>query len=77
MTENRKYTAYCGLYCKDCITSNNDLFHLTDHLIRLLDKIGFEHYAELKSKRDEVIKNYKQFRGYLIPVQSSMPQQTH
>jgi hypothetical protein len=77
MTENRKYTAYCGLYCKDCITSNNDLFHLTDHLIILLDKIGFEHYAELKSKRDEVIKNYKQFRGYLIPVQSSMPQQTH
>jgi CTP synthase (UTP-ammonia lyase) len=28
MTENRKYTAFCGLYCKDCIPSHRKLFAL-------------------------------------------------
>jgi len=42
MNENRKYTAYCGLYCKDCIPSNSELFTLIDKLADLLDNLGFE-----------------------------------
>jgi hypothetical protein len=65
MNDNRKYTAYCGLYCRDCIPSNNELFTLIDKLADTLDNLGFEHYAEFKSKRFKEFKNYGSFRRLL------------
>jgi hypothetical protein len=69
MNDNRKYTAFCGLYCKDCIPSNSELFRLTKRLSELLDDLGFEHYAELKSKRNEEFLNYETFRKLLTEIQ--------
>jgi hypothetical protein len=68
MNENRKYTAFCGLYCKDCIPSNGELFALIDKLTHLLDNLGFEHYAELKSKRIKEFRNYVTYRRLLTEM---------
>ncbi len=68
MNENRKYTAFCGLYCKDCIPSNKELFVLIDKLSHLLDNLGFEYYAELKSNRIKEFQNYKTFRTLLTEM---------
>lgn len=65
MNENRKYTAFCGLYCKDCIPSNRELFAVINKLIFLLDTLGFEHYAKFKSARIKEFQNYETFRKLL------------
>lgn len=68
MNENRKYTAFCGLYCKDCIPSNGELFAVIDKLIDLLDNSGFEHYAKFKSERIKEFQNYESFRRLLTEM---------
>ena len=68
MNENRKYTAFCGLYCKDCIPSNRELFGLIDRLTELLDNLGFEHYAKFKSARVKEFQNYETFRKLLAEM---------
>ncbi|MBN1187516.1 MAG: DUF3795 domain-containing protein [Bacteroidales bacterium] len=69
MNENRKYTAFCGLYCKDCIPSKTELYELTGKLADLLEKLGFEHYAQFKSKRVKEFENYPMFRKLLAEIQ--------
>jgi hypothetical protein len=68
MNENRKYTAFCGLYCKDCIPSHDELFALIDKLMGLLDNLGFEHYAKFKSARIIEFQNYATFRKLLTEI---------
>jgi hypothetical protein len=68
MNENRKYTAFCGLYCKDCIPSNKELFALIDSLADLLDNLGFEQYAKFKSSRIKEFQNYETFRNLLTEM---------
>jgi len=68
MNENRKYTSYCGLYCKDCIPSNNELFALIEKLADVLDNLGFEHYAKFKSIRIREFQNYETFRRLLTEM---------
>lgn len=58
---NRKQTAYCGLYCPDCIPSNKKLFQLLDELEELLRDIKFDKYADLKSKDNETFSHYPEF----------------
>jgi hypothetical protein len=65
MTENRKYTAFCGLYCKDCIPSHKELFDLIEKLAALLDNLGFEHYAKFKAPQVKELQNYGTFRNLL------------
>ena len=45
---DKKYTAYCGLYCLDCIPSNIRLFEILNELEKLLEEVKFDKYAELK-----------------------------
>jgi hypothetical protein len=68
MSENRKYTAFCGLYCKDCIPSNHGLFDLAGRLANILDELGFEHYAKLKSARIKELEHYDAFRKLLTAM---------
>lgn len=58
---NQKFTAYCGLYCSDCIPSNQELFELLDRMETLLKELKFHEYAQLKSKTYEIFKDYPAF----------------
>lgn len=61
MNSDKKFTAYCGLYCLDCIPSNEKLFKTLKELGILLEDIKFDKYAELKSKNNETFNNYPKF----------------
>jgi hypothetical protein len=65
MNQNKKYTAYCGLFCLDCIPSDKRLFETIDEIETLLIEIKFDKYAELKSKNNETFKNYSKFLDVL------------
>lgn len=64
----RKLTAYCGLYCGDCILSNQRFFELIDELDVLLQEIKFSNYAEFKSKRSNVFHKYPDFISVLREI---------
>ncbi len=70
MEESRKYTACCGLYCKDCIPSKETLFEAARILGEQLGSLDFGRYAALKASRDEVFAGYDRFREYLSAVTS-------
>ena len=59
--KNRELTAFCGLYCRDCIPSNTRLYELIHELDDLLIELKFENYAELKSKRSPAFEKYGNF----------------
>jgi hypothetical protein len=58
---DRDLTAFCGLWCNDCIPSNEKLYSLTSELHRMLAEIGFENYAAFKSKRVAAFGDYETF----------------
>lgn len=62
---DKKYTAFCGLYCKDCIPSDGKLFELLNDLNEHLLNLKFGKYAELKSKSIPIYRNYPQFQELL------------
>jgi len=70
MGDSERYTAYCGLFCRDCIPSTTKLFELTDELRQLLERLGFEHYAALKSRRMPNLKGYSTFAQVLGEIPS-------
>ncbi len=65
MEKNKEFTAYCGLYCGDCIPSNQILFNVAEKLREELDQRQFERYAELKSRKNEIFNDYEIFRKVL------------
>ena len=69
MINSNKYTAYCGLYCLDCIPSNKELFDILDELESLLREVNFKKYAELKSKSNEPFNDYPKFIEVLHEIQ--------
>lgn len=73
---HKKFTAYCGLYCKDCIPSRNDLFQKTKDLQRCLEELNFYKYAELKAKDTSLFTDYSKFTLLLqeiIELQCAKP----
>ena len=58
---DKDLTSFCGLWCNDCIPSNEKLYSLTSELNQLLEEIGFKNYADFKSKRVSEFKNYDIF----------------
>jgi hypothetical protein len=68
MNEGRKYTACCGLFCKDCIPSHEGFFATAKALAGELDALDFDRYAELKAERDGSFSDYARFRAYLSRV---------
>ena len=53
--DDRKYTALCGLYCRDCVPGNERLYALVEALLEELSSTGFGNYAELKAKRSAIL----------------------
>ena len=61
ITDARENTSFCGLYCRDCIPSNEELFSLLKKLKSVLATSGFENYAALKAARDDCFRDYPVF----------------
>lgn len=58
-------TAYCGIYCPDCIHFQNEYSSIAEKLENHLKKNEFDKYAEIDSPFGEGFKNWKQFAEVL------------
>jgi hypothetical protein len=58
-------TAYCGLFCLDCIPSNKPLFDAIRELARLASKIRLDLYAGARAANDNAFDNYPDFARML------------
>lgn len=65
MNERDDFTAYCGLYCGDCIPFNQSLFDTAEKLKEELDKRQFDKYPRLKSRKNRVFDYYEVFKNVL------------
>jgi hypothetical protein len=68
MPKDAEFTAYCGLYCADCIPSHKALFEAAEKLKEELEKCQFENYAEMKSRNNEVFGAYPAFEAVLSAI---------
>ena len=68
VNNDKEFTAYCGLYCGDCIPFNQQLFDTAEKLKEQLDEVKFEPYAKLKSKTNEVFSDYDVFKKVLAEL---------
>jgi len=66
--DNRKYTAYCGLYCRDCIPSNQRLFELIEALLRESEDAGLAHYATYKANKIAFLNEFPVAERFLQEV---------
>ena len=58
-------TAYCGLYCGDCIRYKSRFADLARDLGDELQKVTFDKYAEAKSASVKELGHYREFREVL------------
>jgi len=65
MGDGKGLTAYCGLYCGDCIPSNTRLFELLEELRELATELHLDDYTELISHRDAAFADYPVFENIL------------
>jgi len=74
MPDVSQLTAYCGLYCKDCIPSKTELYALTARFQQLLEELQFVKYAELKagqtywSEANSAFNHYAEFLDALKAI---------
>ena len=61
MISDIEKTSFCGLFCADCIPSNNRLFELAQELNCLLKDTNFQQYADFKSNKVLEFKDYDIF----------------
>jgi len=66
--DQRRYTAYCGLYCRDCIPGKSDLFRAARELEQQLDEAGFGKYARVKAAKAVVFEDYAMFADVLDAI---------
>ena len=57
-------TAYCGLYCGDCIRYRSRAADLARDLLSELNDTEFDKYAEIKSSSTKQFDSVKQFKHY-------------
>jgi hypothetical protein len=68
MRNDEERTAYCGLYCGDCIPSNQSLFDTAAKLRQQLDDCQFGEYARLKSASNRTFNAYEKFQEVLDAI---------
>lgn len=61
MKTDSECTAYCGLFCSDCIPFNQVLFDAAEKLRKELHERQFDKYAGLKAKENPVFNDYETF----------------
>ena len=61
----KDFTAYCGLFCQDCIPSKKRLFELIRELSFLASELHLDSYAELKTPNNPIFANYAIFESML------------
>ncbi|KKG12062.1 DUF3795 domain-containing protein [Methanosarcina sp. 2.H.A.1B.4] len=59
--EEKELTAYCGLYCADCIHFQNKHSKLAGQLKEALENIDFQSYASVKSPFGSEFQQYDVF----------------
>ena len=64
MAEEIELTAYCGLYCGDCIRCRSRVSDLARDLLSELRNIQFSEYAKIKSGSVKQLGTVKQFEHY-------------
>ena len=62
--QETELTAYCGLYCGDCIRYRSWASDLARDLLIELQHEGFDKYAKLKSSSEKQFDSVKQFEHY-------------
>lgn len=60
-----KDTAYCGIYCPDCLRHKNNYSEHAICLKKVLEEIDFNKYAEIDTPFGANYKNYKEFKEVL------------
>ena len=68
MKEARKLTAYCGLYCGDCIPGNRELFRTTKRLQEIIQETGLDEYARFKAAKSDMFSNFDIFLQVLDEI---------
>ncbi len=62
---DREGTAYCGLWCRGCISGNHELYKTARKLKNILKESEFENYAAYKARAERnpvpVFEKYNQF----------------
>lgn len=59
--EEKEFTAYCGLYCPDCIHFRNKHSKLAGELKEALEDADFQSYASVKSPFGSEFQEYDSF----------------
>jgi Protein of unknown function (DUF3795) len=62
------FTAYCGLFCRDCIPSQKRLFETIRELSQLASTLRLDKYAELKAHNNPSLKDYAIFERVLTEL---------
>ena len=65
MHDEKTLTAYCGLFCGDCIPSNARLFEFLEELRELAAELHLDSYAELVTRGEEAFSDYPVFERML------------
>ena len=66
--EIKNLTAYCGLFCGDCIPSNKRLFEVIRELQELASSLHLDDYAQLKGESDPAFRDYPTFARMLSEI---------
>jgi hypothetical protein len=61
-------TAYCGLYCGDCIRYKSRASELADELLDEIDKHHFTEYANIKQDHKKEFENFESFISLLKAI---------
>ena len=62
---NKDLTAYCGLYCPDCMWYQNNFSSLARDLMDKLNQVNFKRYASVKSPFGTELEYYSEFSDIL------------
>jgi hypothetical protein len=60
-TRRAELTAYCGLYCGDCLRFRSKAVELARDFMRELNAVQFNKYAEVKSAAVKELEHYDKF----------------
>jgi len=66
--QQAELTAYCGLYCGDCLRYRSKVMNLTRDLADELQAMRFNRYAEVKSSSVKEFKGYSTFNEVLDAI---------